>query len=48
MGLHAQDVEKLHEELKNKGFEPTDMISPNPHVKFFFVKDPDGVSIQFI
>lgn len=48
IGLHTEDVEMLHEELKNKGLEPTDMISPNPHVKFFFVKDPDGVSVQFI
>lgn len=21
---------------------------PNPHVKFFYVKDPNGVAIQFV
>lgn len=23
-------------------------FQPNPHVKFFFVKDPDGVRVQFV
>ena len=24
------------------------LISPNPHVKFFYVKDPAGVRVQFV
>ncbi|HBE76529.1 MAG TPA: glyoxalase, partial [Firmicutes bacterium] len=23
-------------------------FQPNPHIKFFFVKDPDGFSVQFV
>jgi len=23
-------------------------FSPNPHVKFFFIQDPDGLKIQFV
>ena len=40
--------EKKREELIADGFEPTPMITPAPNVKFFFVKDPNGVSVQFI
>ncbi len=33
---------------EEQGFRPGPMISPNPHARFFFVKDPNGVDIQFI
>lgn len=48
IGFTVDDVEKFRDELIEKGFEPGPMISPNPNVKFFFVKDPSGVSVQFI
>lgn len=48
IGFHTEDVEKLHEELTGKGLNPSPIISPNPHVAFFFVKDPSGVTVQFI
>ena len=48
IGFHVPDVEKYHEELQKKGFEPTPIEAPAPNVKFFFVKDPSGVMIQFI
>lgn len=48
MGFGCDDVDAYREELAAKGFGPTPMIAPNPHVKFFFVSDPDGVQIQFI
>ena len=35
--------------LREKGYETDGVIlSPNPHVSFFFARDPDGYSIQFV
>ncbi|MBE6948962.1 MAG: VOC family protein [Ruminococcaceae bacterium] len=48
IGFHVNDVNAAHELMTNKGFNPTPMISPNPNVKFFFIKDPNGVNIQFM
>ena len=48
MGFHVDDVEAKREEVIEKGFNPTPIIAPNPHVKFFFVEDPNGVTVQFI
>ena len=48
MGFHVEDVDAKREELITKGLEPTPIIAPNPEVKFFFVDDPNGVTVQFI
>ena len=48
MGFHVDDVEAKREEVLAKGLNPTPIITPNPHVKFFFVEDPNGVTVQFI
>lgn len=48
VGFHTEDVDVKYIELKEAGLEVSDMISPNPHVKFFFVKDPAGVKVQLI
>lgn len=48
IGFGADDVEAKREELLQAGYEVTPMIAPNPHVKFFFVTDPNGIKIQFI
>ena len=48
IGFHAEDVEGKRTELEAKGFAPTPIIQPNPNTKFFFIKDPNGVTIQFI
>ena len=48
IGFSADDVEQLKADLKAKGIETSPMITPNPHVKFFFVTDPAGVKVQFI
>ena len=41
-------TEKLEEELIVLGLEATPMINPAPQVQFFFVKDPAGVTVQFM
>ena len=48
MGFHVDDVEAKREEILAKGLNPTPIITPNPHVKFFFAEDPNGVTVQFI
>ena len=48
IGFHAEDTDAKRNELATAGFEPTPVISPMPGVSFFFVKDPAGVTVQFI
>ncbi len=48
LGYHVGDIDEKRKSLAELGYEPTEMISPKPGVKFFFLADPDGVQIQFI
>ena len=48
IGFQADDVDAKRVELVEAGYDVTPMVSPMPDVKFFFVKDPAGVSVQFI
>jgi len=48
IGFQTDDVEAQHARLTAAGFTPSPIISPNPATRFFFIKDPNGVSIQFI
>ncbi|MBR2576603.1 MAG: VOC family protein [Firmicutes bacterium] len=48
VGFKTDDVEAKREELLAAGFDVTPMISPMPQVKFFFVKDPAGMRVQFM
>ena len=48
IGFHVKDVEAKREEVIEKGLKPTPIITSNPHVRFFFVEDPNGVTVQFI
>lgn len=47
LGFEVESLDKMIELIKEKGLEGSNPVQPNPHVKFFFVKDPNGVSIQF-
>lgn len=48
IGFATQDLDKEAAVLKEKGITPGPVISPNPHTRFFFIPDPNGVQIQFI
>ena len=48
MGIACEDLEKERERLTGLGFEPGDVISPRPDVRFFFISDPDGFQVQFM
>ncbi len=48
IGLEADDLEQLIGALKENGYEPMGPISPNPQIQFYFVKDPDGYTVQLV
>ncbi|MCI1958090.1 MAG: VOC family protein [Clostridia bacterium] len=48
VGLEIDELDKMVEKLKENGRSVTGPISPNPHIRFFFVKDPDGYNIQLV
>jgi lactoylglutathione lyase len=49
IGFETNSVNELISSLRDKGVSViTDVIQPNPHVKFFFVSDPNGMKVQFV
>jgi len=49
LGFEVKSVDEMIKVLKEKGLEvESGPFQPNPHIKFFHVKDPNGVSIQFV
>ena len=48
IGFHTEDVFEKHAQLQAMGLRVSEIISPNPHVKFFFVSDPNGLKVQLI
>ena len=48
-GFEVKSVDEMIDFVKNKGIEiESGPIQPNPHTKFFFIRDPNGLSIQFV
>jgi lactoylglutathione lyase len=49
LGFEVGSVDKMIEFIKEKGLEvDSGPYQPNPHIKFFYVKDPNNVKIQFV
>ncbi|MGI5873918.1 MAG: VOC family protein [Bacillota bacterium] len=48
VGFNVEDVAAKRRFCLKKGVDATEIFSPGPNVAFFFVKDPNGVTIQFI
>lgn len=48
IGFATADLDNEAERLKQAGMTSGPVISPNPHTRFFFISDPNGVQIQFI
>ncbi len=48
VGFATEDLDKKYNLLKEAGYTVTQMQSPSPNTRFFFVKDPAGVTIQFM
>ena len=47
-GFGAEDLDRKYGQLKEAGYAVSPMQSPGPAVRFFFVKDPAGVTVQFM
>lgn len=49
LGFEVDSVDKMMKFVKEKGIDiHSGPIQPNPHTKFFFVMDPNGLRIQFV
>ncbi len=48
IGFASAGLEEKREVFSKEGLKVSDIISPKPGVKFFFVKDPDGFSVQIM
>lgn len=48
-GFEIESVDEMMELAKKEGIEIlSDIISPNPNIRFFFVEDPNGLRIQLV
>lgn len=43
----AADLEAVHGAAVSGGWDPSEIRQPEPAAKYFYVYDPDGVSVQF-
>lgn len=49
LGFEVKSLDEQMTFVQEKGIPiHSGPFQPNPHVRFFFVKDPDGLSIQFV
>ena len=48
LGFTTSDANTKMTDLKLKGYDVSEMMSPNPNLQYFYVKDPDGLNIQFV
>lgn len=48
LGFETDDVQAERAKKEEQGMNPGPIISPNPHARFFFIADPNGVQIQFV
>ncbi|HEX2985641.1 MAG TPA: VOC family protein [Caproiciproducens sp.] len=48
IGLEADDLDRLTGLLQENGYKTVGPVSPNPKIRFFFVKDPDGYTVQLV
>jgi len=46
IGLEIDDLDRLVHILKENGIKIVGPIAPNPQIRFFFVQDPDGYTVQ--
>ncbi|NGZ76525.1 VOC family protein [Saccharibacillus alkalitolerans] len=47
VGFEVESLERAMEELQSKGIPVArGPIEPNPHLRFFYILDPDGFEVQ--
>jgi lactoylglutathione lyase len=49
MGFEIESADEIIKHLSKYGIEVhSGPFQPNPHIKFFYIKDPDGFRIQLV
>lgn len=49
MGFQVDSLDRMLEFVHSKGVAiAVPPVQPNPHIRFFYVEDPDGVRVQFV
>lgn len=49
LGFEVKSLDQMMKMMKENGIEiHSGPMQPNPHVKYFFVLDPNGLKIQFV
>ena len=48
MGFTPDNMGDLLEKLAAAGYAIPEPMSPNPSLRFFFIKDPDGYTVQLV
>jgi len=48
IGLEADNLEQLIDTLKENGYKALGPVSPSPRIRFYFVHDPDGYTVQLV
>jgi len=46
IGFMTEKLEAVVSSVKDAGYNIAGPFSPNPHIKYFFVSDPDGYQVQ--
>lgn len=46
VGFMTQQLDKLISKLRDAGCSISGPFSPDPHISFYFVSDPDGYQVQ--
>jgi lactoylglutathione lyase len=47
-GFEVDSVDRFIDFVKGKGIAVEGPFSPNPTIKFIYVKDPNGMKVQFV
>ena len=48
VGLEPDHLDQLVHTLQEHGYQLQGPVSPNPQIRFFFVQDPDGYTVQLV
>lgn len=45
--FQTEDLDGVLKQAQEKGLNPSDIRNPDPENRYFYVYDPDGISIEF-
>jgi len=48
LGFEVESLDRTMQFLRDQGIDPGEVQSPNPSVKMIFIRDPNGLRIQFL